>query len=431
MDLAAQPHRRRVSRLLVLSAALALAGGAPRPSAHAAVHPIRREVPRVGSAGEISYDCTPAAGCEQLSIAGDPVDTTSPSGFYGNLDPCVRRDPNGDHALYLAYSFPLIVPGAATPTIEIHLASSVDHGATWNFVDKVWPYQKLADGNYSSHEVSSLAAQSADGTTTWYAISHSYEVPPGGSAVNPNKALYVEPVFTQSTTYQLVRAATPAGLATPTDSQVLICGGTTSRYASLAGPNLTAISGDLNAATWREPALLVEGDTLYLAAQAANAAGTFEYIGIFAARTQGPMATWSWRYLGPLFEPNDPAQALPSAGHPIFTEIDLTQQADGQIVAIATAMDLTTQQKYGSRTADVATLGTYDPITPPAMVRDAAGRLIFTGQFTASDLNSPPNLGPGASTYEAMEPDLGLLIARRDILPNIHGFTFNTAQHPR
>jgi len=96
-----------------------------------------------------------------------------------------------------------------------------------------------------------------------------------------------------------------------------------------------------------------------------------------------------------------------------------------------TAMDLATQQKYGSRTADVATLGGYDPVSPPAMVRDALGHLIFTGQFTASDLNAPPNLGPGASTYEAMEPDLGLLIARRAMQPNVHGFTFNTGQHPQ
>ncbi|HAM52550.1 MAG TPA: hypothetical protein DCP92_18315 [Nitrospiraceae bacterium] len=64
------------------------------------------------------------------------------------------------------------------------------------------------------------------------------------------------------------------------------------------------------------------------------------------------------------------------------------------------------------------------------MLRDGQGHLIITGQFTASDLNVPPNQGPDASAYEAMEPGMGVLIVRRNMLPNVHGFTFNTGQHP-
>lgn len=417
--------------LLALSFALAWCQYWPEDALEAQGLARRRAVTHPGGTGKTVYDCMPETGCLQLSVSGDPVDTSVTSGFYGNLDPTMRRDPNGNHTLYFMYSFPLVVRGANTPAIEIHLASSSDHGATWKFVTNVWPYVKQANGNYSSHEVSNLAAQSVNGTTTWYAISHYYEVPPGGSAANPHNALYVEPVFTESTYYVLSRADDPAQLASPSDSQILICGGTTSAYASLSSPNLTAISGDSGAVTWREPALMVQGDILYLVAQAATANGTFEYLGVFAAQTTGRMPAWNWKYLGKLFEPTDPAQALPSASRPVFTEIDLTQKANGQIVAIMTAMDLTTQQKYGSRTADVATLGTYSPVTPPTMVRDAAGHLIFTGQFTANDLNVPPNQGPGASTYEAMEPDVGLLIARRGIQPNVHGFTFDTGQHPQ
>lgn len=433
-----RPRPRPLPFLLALSFALACATGAwcqtsmtsPEDALATSPPARRRAVAHPGRTG-IVYDCTQAAGCMQLSVSGDPVDTSSPSGFYGNLDPCLRRDPNGSHTLYFMYSFPLVVRGASTPTIEIHLASSTDHGATWNFVTNVWPYAKQADGNYSSHEVSNLAAQSVNGTTTWYAISHYYEVPPGGSAANPHNALYVEPLFTQSTYYVLSKAGDPGQLASPADSQILICGGTTSAYASLSNPNLTAISGDSSAVTWREPALLVQGDILYLLAQAADANGTFGYIGVFAAQTTGRMSTWNWKYLGRLFEANDPAQALPSASRPIFTEIDVTQKANGQTVAIMTAMDLSNGQKYGSRTADVATLGTWDPVSAPAMVRDEQGHLIFTGQFTAGDLNVPPNQGPGASTYEAMEPDVGLLIARRGMQPNVHGFTFDTGQHPQ
>ncbi len=418
---------RRVSAF-VLASTMALAAGAwPQTLRRRAVsHPNTGSTPQ-----EITYDCNPATGCQQLTVNGDPVNTSVASGFYGNLDPVLRRDPNGNHTLYFMYSYPLVVSGASTPTIEIHIASSTDHGATWNFINKVWPYEHESDGNYSSHEVSNLAAQNINGTTTWYAISHYYEVPPGGSAANPHSALYVEPVFTQSTQYELVKASNPSLLATPEDSQILICGGTTSAYASPSNPNLTTISGDSGAVTWREPALLVQGDVLYLAIQAADAAGTFEYIGIFAAKTDGPMSTWNWKYLGKLFQPGDPGQALPNAKSPVFTEIDLTQAASGQIIAIMTAMDLSTQQKYGSRTADVATLGDYDTGAPPEMVRDGQGHLIFTGQFTANDLNAPPNEGPGASTYEATEPNIGVLIARRGLQPNVHGFTFNTGQHPQ
>jgi hypothetical protein len=433
-----RPRPRILPFLLGLSFALVYAEGswcqtstAARDDALTTSSPARHRAVAHPGGGEIVYDCTPTTGCKQLSVNGDLADMSLPSGFYGNLDPVLRRDPNGNHTLYFMYSFPLVVHGASTPTIEIHLASSTDHGATWNFVTNVWPYVKQADGNYSSHEVSNLAAQNVNGTTTWYAISHYYEVPPGGSSANPHNALYVEPVFTESTYYVLSKAGDPAQLATPSDSQILICGGTTSAYASLSNPNLTAISGDSGAVTWREPALLVQGDILYLVAQAADANGTFGYLGVFAAQTTGRMSTWNWKYLGKLFGPNDPAQALPSAGRPVFTEIDLTQKANGQIVAIMTAMDLSNQQKYGSRTAGVATLGTYSPVSAPAMVRDGNGHLIFTGQFTANDLNVPPNQGPGASTYEAMEPNVGLLIARRGIQPNVHGFTFDTGQHPQ
>ena len=59
------------------------------------------------------------------------------------------------------------------------------------------------------------------------------------------------------------------------------------------------------------------------------------------------------------------------------------------------------------------------------------GQLIPTGQFTASDLNTPPNQGPGASTYDAAGTPLGVLIVRRDVTPHVHGFTFNTGLQPQ
>jgi hypothetical protein len=379
-----------------------------------------------GSASPIAYDCNPATGCSQISVAGDPVDTTAPSGFYGNLDPCVRRDPNGEHLLYLTYSYPTVVSGTATPVIEIHLASSRDGGATWSFVSKLWPWVRQPDGNYSSHEVSSIAAQNVNGMTTWYGTSHYYEVLPGGSLYGP--------VFTPSSYYVLTSAKDPALLGSAPDDSIHLNGaGTTSAYSPASFPNLSTIAGDAACATWREPALLVQGDTLFFVAQCGLVGGAFSYYGVFAAKTVGPMSTWTWKFLGKLFHSSDAAQFLPGARSPLFTELDLSQKRDGQIVAIMSVMDQGTSgtPKYGSRTADVATLGDYDSSAPAAMVRDCAGALILSGSFTANDLNTPPNEGPGASTYEAADSALGVLIARRGMTPNVHGFTFRTGQFPK
>jgi hypothetical protein len=373
---------------------------------------------------EITFDCTPGApGCDQISIAGDPVNTSAPSGFYGNLDPSLRWDPNGGNRLYMTYSFPRVITGTATPVIEIHLAASDDGGSTWNFLTNLWPSVQQADGNYTSHEVSNLAAQDLSGVTTWYGTSHYYEVTPGGP-------LYGS-VSTPSSYYVLSSSSDPTRLGSaPDDTIHLNGGGTTSAYSSPSYPNLSTLAGDPSCTVWREPAIMVQGDVLYFVAQCSVASGAFSYYGVFAARTEGKMSTWSWKYLGKLFESQDAAQVLPSAKSPLFTELDLTQKPDGSIIAIMSAMDQSTQQKYGSRTADVATLGNYDAGFPPQMARDCSGKLLVTGQFTASDLNTLPNLGPGASCYEAAAPNLGLLIVRRDMKPNVHGFVFRTNKAP-
>jgi hypothetical protein len=372
----------------------------------------------------IAFDCAQgAADCSQIMISGDPVDTTTPSSFYGNVDPSVRRDPNGSHRLYLTYSFPMVIAGTSTPTVEIHVAESNDGGRTWSFVAKLWPWVKQPDGNYSSHEVSNLAAQDQSGVTTWYGVTRYYEVTPGGP-------LYGS-IFTPSAYFVLTSEKDPALLgSSPDDWTNLNFGGTTSAYSSTSYPNLTTIAGDPACTTWREPALMVQGDTLYLAAQCALAGGAFSYYGIFATPTAGRMSTWTWKYLGKLFQPNDAAQLLPTARSALITELDLTQKPNGPIIAIMTVMDqgINPQQKYGSRTADVATLGNYDTGSPPAMARDCTGHLMLTGQFTASDLNVPPNQGPGASCYEAADPSLGVLFTRRDMTPNVHGFIFRTGK---
>lgn len=389
------------------------------------VTPASPLAPACGSASPITFDCTPATPCSQISIAGDPVDTTAPSSFYGNLDPCVRRDPNGAHLLYLSYSYPTTVAGTQTPTIETHLASSSDGGVTWSFVAKLWPWVHQPDGNNSSHEVSCIAAQSQGGVTTWYGTSHYYEVMPGGDLYGP--------VFAPSSYYILTSAKNPALLGSAPDDSINLNGAaTTSAYSPASSPNLSAIAGDSACTVWREPALMVQGDTLYFVALCSGAGGAFSYYGVFAARTAGRMSTWRWKYLGKLFRPDDAAQFLPDGKRPIFSELDLTQKPNGRVIAIMTVWDqgVSGAPKFGSRTADVATLGDYDSGAPPAMVRDCSGKLIPTGQFTASDLSAPPNAGPGASCYEAAEPGLGVLIARRWMTPNVHGFTFRTGQSP-
>jgi hypothetical protein len=192
--------------------------------------------------------------------------------------------------------------------------------------------------------------------------------------------------------------------------------------------------------TWREPALLVDGGTLYLAAQCGKANGAFAYIGVFAATIgMGNLSTWDWTYLGPLFKPSDPAQLLPNAGLPAFTEIDLTKKADGGLMAIFSLLDEAAGtggngQKYGSATVDVVSLGTVSPKTPPVIARDCSGKLMPTGRVMASDQDADGGAGPGASTYEAAQSSVGVLIARRAVIAKsnaVNGFVFDTGLFPQ
>jgi hypothetical protein len=66
----------------------------------------------------------------------------------------------------------------------------------------------------------------------------------------------------------------------------------------------------------------------------------------------------------------------------------------------------------------------------PSMARDCSGNLLVTGEFTATDLSTPPNIGPGAFCYEVAAPSLVLLLVRRDVKPKVHGFTFRTGLAP-
>jgi hypothetical protein len=376
-----------------------------------------------GSTSNVSLDCNADAGCSQIQVNNDPVDSTH-SSFYGNFDPCLRRDPNGPNTLYLTYSFPSVVAGGTgTPVIEIHLASSSDGGKTWSYQGRIWPHATANDGNQTTYEVSALAADDVGGVTTWYAISHHYEVPPGGK-------LQGEPLFTDSSYFVLASSnqATMLGSA-QADTAILNFGGTT-LSPSPSSPNLTTIAGDSTCTIWHEPAIIIQGGVFYLAAQCGTAGGGYGYYAVFAAPISGSMSTWSWKYLGKLFGDADAAHLLPSAGKAIITELDLSKRADGAVVAIMTVMDASKGQKYGSRTADVATLGNYLSGSPPAMVRDCSGSMIVTGQFTASDLNVSPNQGPDASTYEAADTNVGVLIVRRYMKPNIHGFIFRTGMFP-
>jgi hypothetical protein len=144
------------------------------------------------------------------------------------------------------------------------------------------------------------------------------------------------------------------------------------------------------------------------------------------------MANWNWTYLGQLFEDGDAQPFLPAAASPNLTEVDVTKKPDGGVMIIFSGTDESSGDQYGAATVDAVTLGSIAGPVGPALVRNPDGGLVLTSRVTASDLYSNGNSGPGASSYEAAQGHVGLLLVRRNTLNQgiVNGFSFDTGVFP-
>ena len=135
--------------------------------------------------------------------------------------------------------------------------------------------------------------------------------------------------------------------------------------------NLSALSPDLDHCTiWNEPALTMQGNTLYLAAQCMAASGSTlvpekNFYAVFSTQPQGHITTWLWHYCGKLA---GPAEAAELEHHRFWVQFDFAQKADGTLLAILTPADVGNTEHdthYGCRVLQIASLDS------PALARDA------------------------------------------------------------
>ena len=220
----------------------------------------------------VKIDCTTNnPKCPQLAISGDAPDNSK---FHAIADPSMRRDPNTG-TLWMAYSWPHVVQpqqrrllSRPNIAVDIHLAQSNDNGNHWTYAGPLWQSHLIKNPvsgaeNFTSYEVANIWPQNQNGKTVWYAI-HLYYL------AKPNSFIYSQ--LGGYSYFSLSMASSPTELANA-PSQILGFGGTVKGL----GPdvNLSSFHSDLaNCTIWNEPALTMQGNTLYLAAQCLSASGS-------------------------------------------------------------------------------------------------------------------------------------------------------------
>lgn len=359
----------------------------------------------------LSLDCLGSSpACPEIVVQGD-APATLPGGeaspFRGFADPSVRRDPASGR-LWMAYSWPHVSvpsPGVRVPGVDIHLAHSDDGGATWIFDGPLWASTRAADAadpsskGYLDHEVATLA-RTADGSA-WYGARLDYFVPDeGGLPARPPSSFHL----------RIARAATPPALA---DAPSSVLGSRLTHAGWRVDVDLSSLDAALaRCHLWNEPALHVDGTTLYLlvrcltfdlATNVPRVADSDQVV--FSTVPAGEPTAWTWRYEGVLA---GGAEAVALGGRGL-TQGDLARGTDGKLLAVLTPDDWSASERdfvhFGCRVVEVASL------RPPRLARNPDGSLAVRATVTASDQGP---LGPGACGYDPGSAT-GVLLVRRVI----------------
>jgi hypothetical protein len=338
-------------------------------------------------------DCATGA-CPAITIAGE-----APAGnlgtFKGFADPAVVADPAVAGRVWLGYSWPYVVPGTdpggATvllAAVQNRLARSDDGGATFQYVQILWPDMALADPEGSgevgriSSETASLAHITNAGVTTWYGAHLRYFLRPI-TGYNPK--------YGTSWHVRVGAATTPAGLATAPEA-VLGVTNTHSAYAPHARLDQIAGLPVPHCAMLNNPTLFAQGSTLYLIVECLAFVGQApDYVNtstqVFATVPTGAPSTWTWRHAGEL------------ADHAIATELgndtirqpDVSLAADGTPVALITPAHIDANSPTGT-TGDGCVAIRLESIDPPRRARDCRGELVVRERVTGT--------GIGACTHD-------------------------------
>jgi len=349
-----------------------------------------------------AVDCTASnRSCPEVTIAGDSPATLAdgrPSPVHGYADPALRKDPTRDR-IWMAYSWPRLTSGAQgrAVTVDNHLAHSDDGGATWTFDRPMWTSSAEVDPvtgrpGFVNNEVVSLEAAKTGDAATWYSVRQRYDTA-GGS--KPDLRTFVLHVATAPSPTQLADA-----------SEQVLGGGLTSPKV-VTDVNLSSLSPELKGCVFQDPALHLQHDQLFLAAQCSlyTSAGEdfdHELIAVFATRPQGEAKTWSWRYVGK-FGTHTDAVAL---GGQHLQQTDLETGRDGKLLAIVSPGGKGTGvlgAHIGCRALELTSLD------PPRLTRDSKHHPKVVARVQSSDSKAD---GPGACGYDPAS-STGIVIMRR------------------
>ena len=332
--------------------------------------------------------------CPAIAIAGD-APAENPGTFRGYADPTIAHDPVAAPRVWLAYSWPHLVPGRAPSgspvlmaAVSTHLARSDDGGATFAYVSELWPATPTADpegsgaNGISSPETASLTAIASGGALTWYGAHLRYFLEPETG---------YHPRYGTSWTVRIGAAPSPAQLATANEA-VLGVSGTAPVYRpdvrldQLAGLPLA------RCAMLNNPTLFAEDGILYLVVECLAFAGTTldfaqSTTQVFATTPAGPPATWTWRHAGVLAD-HGLAREL---GDDTIQQPDVSVAADGHVIAIVTPAHADAAVAVGT-VGDGCVALELRSINPPVLARDCSGRVVVRARIGGAAV--------GACTHE-------------------------------
>lgn len=365
-------------------------------------------VPTVSISETLQADCGVGETCKELVIRGDSKSTLpdgSASPFSGYADPTIRQGDDG--VLWLSYSWPHLkfVNRRPVPSVDIHLAKSVDEGKTWDFVTTLFTAMPIANPaapsqtGYLDYEVVNLLPATVNGQTTWFGVTLNYFVPEqGGMALRPSDSFHI----------RVYQADNPTDL---TNAPYAVLGGGVTNPAW--NPNQFLIPDDMNAADeksffWNEPSLYFENGTLYLIMVAFNLRNrqdiSRDAVYVFAATPDGEPASWQWEYKGELLG-NAEAKML---GATRFTQVDVVRGKNGDLLLIASPDDWNTEfgdyNHKGCVALEIASL------EEPSIQKDASGNVLLRARISDSQANE---LGSAACSYDP-NSTTGILLTRRN-----------------
>lgn len=369
-----------------------------------------------GVSGASTKDCAFPA-CPEIRIAGDEASTLptgAPSPFRGFADATLRLQPDSER-LWMAYSWPSVRRveeasqvrsggrGGSVPQVYVHLAYSDDHGRTWRFSKTLWSPTPFTgphgEVGHMSHEVANLLPVREASGVVWYGARLDYFLPDdGGFRKRPPQSFRII----------LGRAASPGELV---HAESIAIGSMATDRAWGMDVDLARLSTETShCGLWNEPAMYHDGKELFLVLSCMAFQGKTPDLDrsdlvVFAARTDGRMTDWQWRYAGKLAGATE-ARAL---GAERLTQIDLVESRDGRLLAIMTP------DTWNAEASDFVHHGCVAVEVEQAdrslrLARDIDGHLQIAARVTASDAGAE---GTAACTYDPAS-ETGIILGRRN-----------------